>query len=294
MAAQPGPLIVIVGETASGKSALALQVAKAFDGELICADSWTVYKGFDVGTAKPTAQDKQAVPHHLLDIADPKEGFSAVIFKQKANEAIADIHARHKLPVMVGGTGLYIDAVLFDYGFLERGNDEQRAVLDGQPLEDLLCFAEQQNIDLTGIDIRNKRRVVRAIQTNGQKPVRSSMRPNTLVLGIATNREHLRERITQRVDAMLENGLEQEVRSLADQYGWDVEPMKGIGYREWHDYFLGSQDLITTRNRIISATMGLAKRQRTWFKRNPDIQWLDRPEQATTLIESFLSNSLLQ
>ena len=294
MAAKPGPLIVIVGETASGKSALALEVAKAFDGELICADSWTVYKGFDVGTAKPSSEDKEIIPHHLLDIADPRDGFSAVIFKQKANEAIAEISSRNKLPVMVGGTGLYIDAVLFDYSFLERGDDAQRAVLDSLSLEDLLRMAEQQNIDLTGIDTRNKRRVVRAIQTNGQKPVRSVMRPNTLVLGIATDREHLRERITQRVDAMLAAGLEQEVRTLADTYGWDVEPMKGIGYREWRDYFLGSQDLGTTHNRIISATMGLAKRQRTWFKRNPDIQWLDRPEQATTLIESFLSNSLLQ
>lgn len=294
MAAQPGPLVVIVGETGSGKSSLAVQLAGRFQGELICADSWTVYKGFDVGTAKPSLEEQKAIPHHLLDIADPKNGYSAVLFKEQANQAITAITQRKKLPIMVGGTGLYIDAVLYDYGFMERGDDQQRAELDAQPLDNLLKLAKEKAIDLTGIDVRNKRRVVRAIITNGQTPERSTLRPHTLILGIKMDREHLRQRIEQRVDRMLDGGLEQEVARLAKRYGWEVEPMKGIGYREWQDYFLGSQDISLTRERIVSATMGLAKRQRTWFKRNPEIQWLERPEQADTLIESFLSNSLLQ
>lgn len=294
MAAQPGPLVVIVGETGSGKSSLAVQLAGRFQGELICADSWTVYKGFDIGTAKPSLEEQRAIPHHLLDIADPKNGYSAVLFKEQANQAVTAITQRKKLPIMVGGTGLYIDAVLYDYSFMERGDDQQRAELDAQPLDNLLKLAKEKTIDLTGIDVRNKRRVVRAIVTNGQTPERSTLRPNTLILGIKTDRGHLRQRIEQRVDRMLDGGLEHEVAHLAEQYGWEVEPMKGIGYREWQDYFLGSQDISLTRGRIVSATMGLAKRQRTWFKRNPEIQWLERPEQADTLIESFLSNSLLQ
>src|SRR5579884_573827 len=112
------PLVVIVGETASGKSSLGMALAERFNGEIICADSWTVYREFDIGTAKPTLQDQELIRHHLLDVADPKVGFNAVLFQRLAKNAIADIAARQKLPIMVGGTGLYIDSVLYDYSFL--------------------------------------------------------------------------------------------------------------------------------------------------------------------------------
>lgn len=286
------PLVAIVGETASGKSAVALRLAKQYDGELICADSWTVYKGFDIGTAKPTPAEQKEVPHHLLDIADPQHGFSAVLFKQHALVAIDDITTRGKLPILVGGTGLYIDAVLYDYGFLEPGSSEERTRLSALSLTVLHSLAAQKGIDLSGIDMRNKRRVIRAIETDGKQPVRNPLRPRTLILGMRTDREHLRDRIEQRVDSMLERGLETEVKALADRYGWEVEPMKGIGYREWQDYFLGSQTKELTRQRIIQATLGLAKRQRTWFKRNQSIDWLDHPEQANNLVDGLLNKSV--
>ncbi len=275
------PLIAVVGETASGKSALALRIARRFDGELICADSWTVYKGFDVGTAKPSRDEQRLVRHHLLDVADPATGFSAVEFKRLALAAIEDITARGKLPVMVGGTGLYIDAVLYDYQFLPAPDPARREELNGLSLLELQHIATNKGLDLSTIDKHNKRRVIRLIENDGSVPGRGPLRPDTLIVGISVDREALRQRVTARVDSMLAAGLEQEVSRLAGLYGWEVEPMKGIGYREWRPYFEPQpelhQDLAQTRDRIIAATMGLAKRQRTWFKRNERIQWLSGP-----------------
>lgn len=291
MTRQPSPLIVIVGETASGKSALAMELAERFNGELICADSWTVYKGFDIGTAKPSAEDRARVPHHLLDVADPRDGFSAVLFQKLATQSIVDITSRGKLPILVGGTGLYVDSILYDYSFLPPSEPELRAELNAMTLEQVLDRADELELDTTGIDLRNKRRVIRLIENNGVRPGKHELRGNTLVLGMKVEREHLLERITQRVDAMLAAGLENEVRELAERYGWDAEPMKGIGYREWQQYFAGTQDLAETRERIIKASMDLAKRQRTWFKRNNGIQWVSDRGYAVDLVTTFLNNS---
>lgn len=288
------PLLVIVGETASGKSALAMEIAQKYNGEIISADSWTVYPGFDIGTAKPSKAEKASVPHHLIDIADPTTGFSAAVYKDMAQRAISDIISRGKLPILVGGTGLYVDAVLFDYQFLEKGEPGVREILNNLVLDELLEKAGHLGIDLSGIDTRNKRRVIRAIETNGQKPKHKALRANSLVLGMQINKENLENRITQRVDRMLEAGLEDEVKYLANEYGWDVEPMKGIGYQQWQDYFSGTQSLELTRDRIVRASLGLAKRQRTWFKRNQNIQWCESIEQANKLVEHFLSGNLLQ
>jgi tRNA dimethylallyltransferase len=292
------PMVVIVGETASGKSALAMALAEKFDGELICADSWTVYRGFEIGTAKPSASEQARVPHHMLDVADPIRGFSAVEFQKQARAAIADIQSRGKLPIMVGGTGLYIDSILYEYQFLPPPAVGLRQELSALTLQELQGRAEAAGLDTTGIDLRNKRRIIRLIENNGIRPSKGDMRTSTLVLGIATDRVQLRERITQRVDAMLSAGLQDEVRQLSERYGWDAEPMKGIGYREWQLFFEADQSLEVTRERIIAASMGLAKRQRTWFKRNDHIQWLpittnmstkiDTTAQAVELVTTFL------
>lgn len=282
-------LIAVVGETASGKSALALELAKRFDGELICADSWTVYKDFNIGTAKPSTLERAAVPHHLLDIADAHGAFNAVLFQQLAETTIRAIQARGKLPILVGGTGLYVDSVLFRYQFPTAPLSDLREKLNAQPLEDLLILAKANGLSIEGVDIHNKRRVVRLIENDGQLPARQPLRPHTLVLGLRVPREELRTRVTERIDGMLALGLEFEVQHLADTYGWDAEPMKGIGYREWHDYFLGTQNIDQTRAQIITATMQLAKRQRTWFKRNSSIQWLDDRSNAVEIVTTFLN-----
>lgn len=288
-------LIALVGETASGKSALAMELARQFDGELICADSWTVYKGFDIGTAKPSATEQAEVRHHLLDVADPERGFSAVEFQKLARQAIGDIRACGRLPILVGGTGLYIDSVLFDYQFLPAPPQGMREELNKLSLEELQHQVHVQGLDTAGIDLQNRRRIIRLIENRGVRPSKGQMREDALVLGIVVDKEHLRERAIRRVDAMLAAGLEDEVRNLAERYGWEAEPMKGIGYREWRPYFEPQpelhQDLEQTRERIISATMGLAKRQRTWFKRNEHIHWLYEPNtlaESVELVTTFI------
>jgi tRNA dimethylallyltransferase len=283
-------LLVIVGTTASGKSDLAMRAAKEFNGEIISADSWTVYKRFDVGTSKPTITQQKAVKHHLLDVREATDGFNAPMFKELAEKAIENIQKQGKLPVLVGGTGLYIDSLLYDFGFLPSVSSDERDALNLKTIPDLLELAKARNIDLTDIDIRNKRRIIRAIEAGGQKPTKNKLRPNTLIIGINLGPEELDKRIEQRTDQMLAAGLEQEVKQLAAEYGWEAEPMKGIGYREWREYFEGSQSLEQTRQRIISATKNLAKRQRTWFKRSPDIQWFSSAEAAYSALKTVLNN----
>lgn len=285
------PLVVIVGETASGKSALALEIAKQFNGEIIGADSWTVYRDFDIGTAKPSSAELSEVPHHLFDIASAPDGFNAALFKNLANYAIRDIQDRGKLPILVGGTGLYIDSVIFDYGFMPPGDPAERERRNDMNIEDLLAEAETEGISLDNVDIRNKRRIIRALETGGTQPQSGELRKNTLVLGMAVEREALRERVAQRVDAMLDAGLENEVLLLSQKYGWDVEPMKGIGYREWREYCDSTQNLEQTRERIISSTMKLAKRQRTWFKRNTGIQWVSNISTAVEITATYLNKN---
>lgn len=241
------PLLAIVGETASGKSALALKLAKMFGGEIICADSTTIRKRLDIGSAKPSQEEQAAVPHHLLDIIEPDQKFTAAEFQKLANEAIADISKRGKLPIMVGGSGLYIDGVIYGYRFFGKGEAVDR----------------KQLLD------------------------------NTLVLGIQIEREELKQRVARRVDAMIAAGLEDEVQDLAQQYGWGSEALKSVGYAQWQDYFEGNQNLLETQQKIIKDTLGLAKRQRTWFKRNKSIQWFDTPVKQTDVVDSvttFLAN----
>jgi len=283
------PLVTIVGETASGKSALALELALRFDGELICADSWTVYKGFDVGTAKPSAKERAKVRHHVLDVAEPEQGFSAVEFQKLANAAIVDVRSRGKMPIMVGGTGLYIDSVLYNYQFLTAPSEAIREELNKLSLLELQQKVKALGLSTESIDVRNTRRLIRLIESDGQRPSKGELQDNTLIIGIQVDREHLRDRVERRVDTMLDHGLEAEVRSLVARYGWTVEAMKGIGYREWRPYFEPlpelHQDLEQTRQRIVSSTMGLAKRQRTWFKRNDRIHWLQGSNELADAVD---------
>jgi len=285
-------LVVVVGETASGKSELALRSAKEFDGEIVCADSWTVRKKVDIGTAKPSAAERTEVPHHLLDVVEPCEDFTAAVFKRLANKAIQDISDRGKLPILAGGTGLYVDGVIYDFSFLPAGDQAARQALNKLSVWQLLERIKEQGIELGDVDVRNKRRLIRLLETEGAVPTKQKLRPNTLILGLKTDREVLKERVSKRVDAMLAAGLETEVRDLAEHYGWNCEALKGVGYAQWQGYFNGSQTLPETRQKIIKATLDLAKRQRTWFKRNKSIQWISTPVKWPTVVDTvttFLS-----
>ena len=266
VAKQMNKLIVLLGETASGKSQLGLDIAKKYDGEIICSDSWTIRKYMDIGTAKPSQKEQQDIKHHVLDVVAPDEPFTAADFKRLANAAIADVQSRGKLPIMVGGTGLYIDAVVYDYSFLGGEGTLDRDELGSKSAEELVEMARDRGIDLTDVDVRNKRRIIRAMESGGEKPTKSELREGALLLGLSVNATDLQQRIINRIDTMLTAGLEDEVKHLSEEYGWEAEALKGIGYREWRDYFEGNQSLEQTRERIISATKNLAKRQRTWFK----------------------------
>ncbi len=226
------------------------------------------------------------MPHHLLDVAPPDGDFTAAVFKELALKAIDDIAARGKLPIMVGGTGLYIDGVVYDYSFLQEGNRRARERLNVLSVAELLAEIEAEGIELGEVDVRNKRRLIRLLETGGARPARAeTLRGNTLMLGLQPDRDELNVRIAARVDAMLAAGLEAEVRSLVGRYGWDCEALKGVGYAQWREYFLGNQSLEETRQKIIKATQDLAKRQRTWFKRNKSIHWLSTPVDWTEVVD---------
>ena len=292
MTDKPVPLIVIVGPTATGKSDLAISIAKHFSGEIISADSWMVRRGVDIGSAKPSKAQLERVPHHMIDILNPDEDFSAAEFKKLAVPFIEEIYGRGKLPILAGGTGLYIDSVIYDYSFLPSSDPKQRAFLYSLALDRLIDIAEAENLPLERIDQRNKRRVIRLIETKGAFPSKNELRQNTLVLGTAIGRDELKEVISHRTAHMIKAGLGDEVSRLAKGYGWDCEALKGIGYHEWRLYFDGNQDLKTTMERINKDTYNLAKRQQTWFKQNKSIQWITTPvKQADVvdIISSFLN-----
>lgn len=278
-------LIVIVGVTASGKSELALELAKRYNGEIICADSWTVRKKVNIGTAKPSLADQAKVAHHLLNIVEPCQDFTAAVFKDLALKAIETIAKRGKLPIMVGGSGLYIDGVIYDFSFSVAGNRETRHALNDLSINSLLEQLSERAISLNNIDVRNKRRLIRLLETNGAQPTKQALRANTLVIGLKIDKDELRQRIIMRTRTMISNGLEQEVESLAASYGWECEALKGVGYREWHDYFNGSQSLEETERRIIKSTLDLAKRQQTWFKRSKSIHWVGTPVKMDKVVD---------
>jgi tRNA dimethylallyltransferase len=286
-----GPIVAIVGPTASGKTALALDLAEKFGGEIVCADSRTIYRGMDIGTAKPTAQERARVPHHLLDVIDPGERLSAAAYKALAEEVISDIWARGKVAFLVGGSGLYVDAVLFDYEFPAEADSARRVELEAlsdDELRELLAAEDAEAFER--VDLANRRRVIRAIETAGQERSRST-KPgaNVLMLGLTLNKEVAQKRIEQRVQKMLTEGFIAEVRTIGEAYGWDSEALSVIGYRAFRDVVLGTKTEAEGVADFVRGDMALYKKQVTWFKRNPAIRWVDDATQAEALVRGHLS-----
>lgn len=280
---QPTPLIVLVGPTASGKSALSLELARRFNGEIICADSRTVYRGMDIGTAKPNAAERAEIAHHLLDVVEPDEAFSAADFKRLALEAIDAISRRGKLPIMVGGTGLYVDGVVFDFAFLPPAPTEEREKLLQLSVSQLQEKLREQNIPLPE-NKQNPRHLIRALETNGAIAVKKGLRDNIIIIGLDKDKPTLEVLVRQRVELMYSSGLKAEVEKLADQYGWQSPGLSAVGYREWQSDNTDEEIL----SEIVRNTMQYAKRQRTWFKRNPNIHWVQNSSEAYELIKDFL------
>lgn len=266
-------LIVIVGPTASGKTNLAMKLAKKFNGEIVSADSQMIYKEMDIGTAKPPKNT-----HHMVDLIKPNEEYNVALYKQEAIKAIDDIIKRGKQPFLVGGTGLYIKAITDNLTFPHiKRNEKLRNQLEKKTAEEL--FLEYQKIDKEGakiIDRNNKRRLIRAIEVTKAlnesffKERKGEELYDCIILGIKTNKEDLENQIRKRVDKMIKDGLEKEARKIYKKYG----VLKTIGYQEWQDYFENKITLEEVRNKIITNTIKYSKRQITWFKKDKKIKWL--------------------
>jgi tRNA dimethylallyltransferase len=281
-------LIAIVGETASGKSSLALELAECYNGEIIAADSRTVYKGMDIGTAKPSREDQARVPHHLLDISTPDMPISAAIFQQRAHKIIDDIAGRGKTPFLVGGTGLYIDAILYDFTFHGQADTRERQALQQLSVDELQQRLHDENIPLPQ-NYKNPRHLIRQLETRGMHGERHTLRPNTMVFGLTVDPEKRKVRIAERVADMMQQGLKEEARRLFNTYGEQCPALQTIGYQEFVPYFHDIGTLEEVQQRIVRHTLAYARRQRTWFRRNKDIHWICKKEEVDVLITTELN-----
>lgn len=278
-------VIAIVGPTASGKTALSLELAKRFNGEIINGDSMQVYRGMSIGTAKISIEEMQGVPHHLLDIKEPEESFSVAEYQGLVRGKIEEIQSRGKLPILVGGSGLYVQAVLFDYRFTDGQVDEKvRAAL----YEELEQYGTQHMHDklmamdpATDIHPNNTRRVIRALEileSGEQQADRSlALSPmyNEVIIGLDIDRDVLYQRINERVDAMLEQGLLDEVAALRDRGVRDTQSIQAIGYRELYGFLEGTVDFGEAVSQLKQNSRKYAKRQFTYFKNKLPIFWID-------------------
>lgn len=268
-------LIAIVGPTASGKTSLAIDIAKRHGGEIICADSRTVYKSMNIGTAKPSLQEQDAVPHWGLDLVALNEKFSAADFKNYAAEKIAEIQARGKLALLVGGTGLYVDSVLYDFTFGPEPDEAERVRLNDMTIDELQEYCIKNNIELPR-NGQNKRHLVRTIELSNVSGIgKSPIRADSIIVGIATNVNTLRSRIEARTEHMFANGVVEEASMLGKKYGWNAQAMTGNIYPLIKKHLDSNGSLADTKVNCSTADFQLAKRQMTWFRRNPDIMWAE-------------------
>ena len=292
----PG-LIVIEGTNASGKSSLGVELAARFSGEIVSADSRQVYRRLDLGSGKITAEEMKGVPHHLLDVCSPGDFFSMADFQRLAYTAIDGILSRGKVPFLVGGTGLYVDAVADGYVLSDKSTDhELRARLETYGTPELYEMLVRK-LPETDIDPRNRHRVMRALErleADDYHPGRREPRYSLLKLGVTWPREILKQRIDERLDRRLRQGMVDEVRALLDE-GVSVEFLTKLGleykYLTW--YLTGKVGYDQMVEELGNAIKKFAKRQMTWFRRDPRIHWLDMSadpvSEASGLIESFLN-----
>lgn len=289
------PLVILTGPTAVGKTALSVKLAKAIGGEIISADSMQVYRYLDIGSAKVTPEEMEGVPHHLIDVLDPKEEFNVAVFQKLAKQAMEDIYARGRIPVIVGGTGFYIQALLYDIDFAETKEDpvyrkqlEEQAAKEGAEA----LHARLRQVDpesAAAIHANNVKRVIRALeyyQQTGEKISVHNERERQkespyqfLYYVLNTNRDELYQRIDRRVDVMLEQGLLDEVKRLKEMgCTRELVSMQGLGYKELLAYLDGECSLEEAVFILKRDTRHFAKRQLTWFRREREVRWLNLPD----------------
>ncbi|KKQ21450.1 MAG: tRNA (adenosine(37)-N6)-dimethylallyltransferase MiaA [Candidatus Staskawiczbacteria bacterium RIFCSPLOWO2_12_FULL_37_15] len=294
-------LIVVLGPTASGKTELSIKLAKKYNGEVVSADSRQIYRGMDIGTAKPTKKEMGTIPHWILDIKNPNEPYTVAEFKNDAIKIIRDIQKRNKLPILVGGTGLYIKAVVENLDIPRIGaNPLLRQKIEKEAKKNGLDFVFQKLIKLDPeaayiIDSKNPRRVIRALEITllTKKPFsqqRRSGKPlfDVLKIGVSTAKERLKEKIYLRVDKMIKEGLVKEVEYLVNKYGADQQAFDAIGYREIIKYINNKKPLGQVIAEMKINTWHYAKRQTTWFKKDKRINWVRNYKETERVIDKFI------
>ncbi len=289
------PLIVLTGPTAVGKTGLSLKLAEAVNGSIVSADSMQVYRGLNIGSAKLSPEEQRGIPHYLIDVLEPEEPFHVARFQEMAREAIADIRRQNRIPILTGGTGFYIQAVVKDIDFTESGGASpirekwERITRENGPeyVHEQLAAVDPESA--SAIHANNSRRVIRALEFYEQtgEPISRHNRiqmerenlQHTVYFVLNDEREKLYSRIEARVDEMMKQGLEEEVRALAAR-GLTEEntSMKGIGYKEFFPYLRGEYSLERTVELIKRNTRHYAKRQLTWFRREQDVVWICKPD----------------
>lgn len=298
-------VIVIVGPTAVGKTNLSIALAKRLYAEIISGDSMQVYEGMDIGTGKITEEEAAGIPHYMIDIKKPNESFSVAEFKEHVDKHIKEINARGKIPILVGGSGLYIQAVLYDYQFSDRKRDdkitkkyEEKLRLEGN----LALHNELKKIDpeqAEKIHPNNFRRVIRALEiyeTTGltmseiHQQQKQTPKYNHYIIGLEMDRQTLYNRINQRVDRMIEDGLVDEVRSLLENGYEHCQSMKAIGYKELIPYLKGEIDLERAIELLKRNSRRYAKRQYTWFKNKMDVNWYSINDSIDHILKDILSD----
>jgi tRNA dimethylallyltransferase len=295
------PLILIVGPTAVGKTEISIQLAERLDGEIVSADSRLFYRGMDIGTAKPTAEEQARIPHHLIDIVDPDEILSLAVFQQKAREVIAEIHTRNILPFLVGGTGQYVRAVTEGWIPPEVApNPQLREQLERQKEENGINWLYEKLMDLDPeaaerIDPRNFRRTIRALEviiTTGKKfseqRGQSDSPYHLIMVGLTRPRDELYQRVDERIETMFANGFIDEVKRLLEKgYSPSLPTMSAIGYRECVGVIQGELTEEQAKVRIRRATRVYVRRQANWFKESdPNIRWFRVEEGVLDKVES--------
>ncbi|ELK39562.1 tRNA (adenosine(37)-N6)-dimethylallyltransferase MiaA [Brevibacillus agri] len=292
---QKEKLVVIIGPTAVGKTQLSLDLAQQFNGEIISGDSMQVYRGMDIGTAKAEPAELALVPHHLIDIKNPDEEYSVALFQESATRLITEINQRERLPFIVGGTGLYIESVTHRFQFSQAAQDPElrerlQRLADAEGVEALHArLADVDPITAQRLHPNDVKRVIRALEiyeSTGYKmsdfQLRAQHSPYDLVMiGLTMERAVLYERINRRVELMIEEGLVEEVRGLLDKgYDASMVSMQGLGYKELIPYLYGEITLEKAINDIQQRTRHFAKRQLSWFRRIPEVQWFDMTDPA--------------
>ncbi len=293
-------LVVILGPTASGKTDLAIKLAKMYNGEVISADSRQIYRGMDIGTAKPL--DLEGIPHWLLDIKNPNQNYTVAQYKKDAIKSIKDIQKRGKLPIMAGGTGLYIKAVVENFDIPKiKANPLLRQKIEKEAEKYGLDYVFQKLIKLDPeaayiVDSKNPRRVIRALEITvlTKKPFsqqRKSGKPlfDVLEIGMSIEKEKLKERINLRVDEMIKKGLVKEVENLIKKYGLKPQAFDAIGYREIIEYLGNKKTLEQAVEEMKINTWHYAKRQMTWFNASKKISWIKTCKEAEPIIDQFLN-----